>query len=206
MPETDVSDRLIADRLKAKLGNALIGRRIVVLEETTSTNDIVFLMAQEDSSEGLVVLAEHQTAGRGQRGNRWESSAYKGLWFSVLLRPKIELAESVRLTAWAAQTVADTIASEFSLPASIKAPNDVIINDRKVAGVLVEMKAQPRAPHLAIAGLGINLNQATEDFPDELKFRATSLALCLGRLINRNKFAVALLQNLDRTYAALLKS
>ena len=148
----------------------------------------------------MVVFAEHQTAGRGQRGNRWESAAGKGLWFSILLRPEIQLSDSGRLTIWAIEAISDVIRIEFGLEPAIKLPNDVQLNGHKVAGVLVEMRAQNNAPHLAVVGIGINVNQCRDDFPAELQDRAISLAMALGRQVDRQNFAVALLRNLDLTY------
>ena len=194
---------LIAEQLQTDLASGVIGREVIVLDQAGSTNDAILQIANSNSKEGLVVFAEHQTAGRGQRGNRWESAAGKGLWFSILLRPRIDLASSPQLTAWAAQAVSDAIQSEFSLRPAIKPPNDVQIDGGKVAGVLVEMKAQQNAPHLAIAGIGVNVNQSREDFPKEVQTRAISLAMALGKQINRQSFAVALLRKLDRTYREL---
>ena len=193
-------DGLVAEELQADLASGVIGREIIVLEQTGSTNDAILQIANANSKEGLVVFAEHQTAGRGQRGNRWESAAGKGLWFSILLRPKIDLASSPQLTAWAAEAVSGAIQNEFSLTPTIKPPNDVQIEGRKIAGVLVEMRAQEKAAHLAIAGFGVNVNQSREDFPKELQSRAISLAMALGKQIDRQSFAVALLRKLDRTY------
>jgi BirA family transcriptional regulator, biotin operon repressor / biotin---[acetyl-CoA-carboxylase] ligase len=193
-------DRLVAGELQAGIGTAVIGREIIVLEQTGSTNDAILQIATANSREGLVVFAEHQTAGRGQRGNRWESEAGKGLWFSILLRPRIDLASSPRLTAWAAEAISGSIQTEFSLTPTIKLPNDVQVDGRKVAGVLVEMRAQEKAAHLAIAGIGVNVNQS--DFPEELRDKAISLAIALGRQVDRQKFAITLLRNLDRTYRA----
>lgn len=204
MSAVDILDRLIAAELQAQLGGLVIGREIVVLETTRSTNDSILQMTSRETNEGLVIFAEHQTAGRGQRGNRWESAGHKGLWFSILLRPNIVIDQSARLTAWLAQTVASTIENELSLSPIIKSPNDVHVNGRKVAGVLVEMRAQEKAPHFAIAGVGINVNQSPEDFSDELRSRATSLAMALDRPVNRQEFAIALLRNLDRSYRELL--
>ena len=193
-------DGLVAEELQADLASGVIGREIIVLEQTGSTNDAILQTANANSKEGLVVFAEHQTAGRGQRGNRWESAAGKGLWFSILLRPKIDLASSPKLTAWAAEAVSGAIQNEFSLTPTIKPPNDVQIDGRKIAGVLVEMRAQEKAAHLAIAGIGVNVNQSREDFPKELQSRAISLAMALGKQIDRQSLAVALLRKLDRTY------
>jgi BirA family biotin operon repressor/biotin-[acetyl-CoA-carboxylase] ligase len=193
-------DRLLADEMRAALGSVLIGREIIVLDQTGSTNDAIVQIATPHSSEGLVLFAEHQTAGRGQRGNRWESAAAKGLWFSILLRPGIEINRSPLLTAWAAETISQAIENEFSLKTTIKLPNDVQIDGRKVAGVLVEMRAHKKAPHSAVVGIGINVNQALEDFPQELQSRAISLAIAQGRQVDRQNFAIALLRDLDRSY------
>jgi BirA family biotin operon repressor/biotin-[acetyl-CoA-carboxylase] ligase len=191
-------DRLRADKLR---GGVIIGREVIVLEEAASTNDVVLQMASGDWPEGLCVFAEHQTAGRGQRGNTWESAARKGLWFSILLRPKIDVKDSARMATWAASIVAATIQHEFHLAAAIKAPNDVYIGEHKVAGVLVEMRAQPRAPHIAILGIGVNVNHAPGDFSEKLRARASSLAILRRGRLDRQLLAVELLRNLDRTYA-----
>src|SRR6266566_5000074 len=125
MFQAEMSDRLIADELQACFASATIGRQIILLEQTSSTNDAILQVATTNSNEGLVLFAEHQTAGRGQRGNRWESAAGKGLWFSILLRPEIDLASSPRLTAWAAEAISSAIQNEFPLSPRIKPPNDV---------------------------------------------------------------------------------
>jgi BirA family biotin operon repressor/biotin-[acetyl-CoA-carboxylase] ligase len=200
MFQAEMSDRLIADELQAHSARATIGRQIIVLEQTSSTNDAILQVATANSNQGLVLFAEHQTAGRGQRGNRWESAAGKGLWFSILLRPKIQINDSGQLTIWAIETISDVIRIEFSLEPAIKLPNDVQLSGRKVAGVLVEMRAQEKAPHLAVVGIGVNVNQSMEDFPPELQNRAISLGMALHRPVDRRQFAVAVLRNLDRTY------
>ena len=194
------SDALSADKLRADVDPAIVGREIVVVDETTSTNDSVLERTSPSTPEGLVVFAERQTAGRGQRSNSWESAAGKGLWFSFLLRPKIDIRASAQLAEWAARTVAGTISKEFALAATVKLPNDVIVAGKKIAGALVEMRAQKNAPHIAIIGIGVNIIHQPEDFSEELRPRAISLAMALDREIDRHQFAVALLRNLDRTY------
>jgi BirA family biotin operon repressor/biotin-[acetyl-CoA-carboxylase] ligase len=193
-------DALSADKLRVDLDSAIIGRDIVVVDETTSTNDSVLERTSPTTPEGLVVFAERQTAGRGQRNNSWESAAGKGLWSSILLRPKIDIGASPQLAEWAARTVADTISKEFAFQATVKLPNDVVIAEKKIAGVLVEMRAQKNAPHIAIVGIGINVNHRAEDFSEQLRARATSLAIMLDREVDRHRLAIALLQNLDRSY------
>jgi BirA family biotin operon repressor/biotin-[acetyl-CoA-carboxylase] ligase len=194
------ADRLSAAKLRAGLGHCTIGREIIVLDETTSTNDVVLQMAYEGASEGVVVFAEHQTAGRGQRGNAWESSAGKGLLCSILLRPNVAVHDSARLVDWAVKGIAWTIESACFCTATIKPPNDIYIDGRKVAGVLVEMRAQLGAPYLAVVGIGVNVNQTLDDFPEEIRERAISLAIVLGGPIERNTLAIALLRNLDQWY------
>ena len=193
-------DRLRAENLR---GGVIIGREVIVLEETESTNEVVRQMIGGDSPEGLCVFAEQQTAGRGQRGNKWESASNRGLWFSILLRPKIDIKDSARLTTSAGDAIARTIADEFDLPATVKSPNDVYIGERKVAGVLVEMRAQSAAPHAAIVGIGLNVNHAPSDFSEELRERATSLAILRHERLDRHRVALTLLRTLDRTYAEL---
>jgi BirA family biotin operon repressor/biotin-[acetyl-CoA-carboxylase] ligase len=210
MSPVEKLDRLNADQLQAALPSAVIGRKIVVLEQTSSTNDAILQVASPQRAavssppslvdEGLVLFAERQTAGRGQHGNRWESTAGKGLWFSILLRPEIQLIDSGRLTIWAIETVSNVIRSEFALEPAIKLPNDVQLSGRKVAGVLVEMRAQDKAPHLAVVGIGINVNQSRDDFPVELKDTTISLGMALGREIDRQNLAATLLRKLDLTY------
>ncbi len=193
-----MAEQLVAEKLQAGIGSSVIGREIIILEQADSTNDAILQVANTNPRAGLIVFAEHQTAGRGQRGNRWESAASKGLWFSILLRPEIDLASSPRLTAWAAEAISGAIQNEFSLTPTIKLPNDVEINGRKVAGVLVEMRAQQKAAHLAIVGIGVNVNQP--DFSEELQDKAISLAMALGKHVDRQSFAISLLRELDRTY------
>jgi BirA family biotin operon repressor/biotin-[acetyl-CoA-carboxylase] ligase len=204
MPTVEKLDPLVADQLQAALPGAIVGREIIVLEQTDSTNDAILRIASTDGlpsiPEGLVVFAEHQTEGRGQRGNRWESAAGKGLWFSVLLRPEIQLSESGQLTIWTIEAISDVIRIELGLEPAIKLPNDVQLNGQKVAGVLVEMRAQDKAPHVAVVGIGINVNQSRDDFPVQLQNQAISLAMALGLKVDRQNFAVALLRQLDVTY------
>src|SRR5260370_5450858 len=200
MFRADMLDRLVGDELRGHFHRATIGRQIIVLEQTNSTNDAILQVVTANSDEGLVLFAEHQTAGRGQRGNRWESAAGKGLWFSILLRPDIQIKDSGWLTIWAIEAVSGVIRTEFSLEPAIKLPNDIQLYGRKVAGALVEMRAREKAPHVAIVVIGINVNQSVDDFPPELQNRAISLAIALHRPVDRAQFAVAVLRYLDQTY------
>jgi BirA family transcriptional regulator, biotin operon repressor / biotin---[acetyl-CoA-carboxylase] ligase len=193
-----VSDRLIATELQAALEGCRIGNEIVVVEETDSTNDLVWKAVERGVPEGFVVFAERQRKGRGQYGRRWESAPYLGLWFSVLLRPGLTLAESPKLTVLLAEAVAATIADETGCAPTIKWPNDIYVAGRKVAGVLVEGRVASGGNYVAVAGIGINVNQWMEDFPEELRETAGSLAMATEKKISRTRFAAALLRALDR--------
>jgi BirA family transcriptional regulator, biotin operon repressor / biotin---[acetyl-CoA-carboxylase] ligase len=206
MSEADRSDRLVADELRAALQGNSVGNQIVVVEEASSTNDLVWGAAQRGAAEGFVVFAERQTAGRGQYGRRWESAPYQGLWFSVLLRPAITLSESPRLTSLLAGVVAATIIEETGCAASIKAPNDIYVGHLKVAGVLVEGRTGSDKSYVAVAGIGVNVNQALEDFPAELRATAGSLRMAAGRPIERNHFAIALLRRMETDYRAFTRA
>ena len=192
-------DRLVAAKLREALGKSVVGCRIIVLESTGSTNEFLRRMLSPQLPEGFIVFAEHQSAGRGQRGNRWASAPHLGLWFSVLLRPRIPLTVSVSLTNWASRAIMTTIQCKTGLAAMIKPPNDVFVGDRKVAGVLVETKAGAGVAFDAIIGIGVNMNQTADDFPLELRSRAGSLAMALGQQLSRTDFAIALLLELERT-------
>ena len=201
---SEPSDRLIATELRAGLAGCRVGNEIVVVEETASTNDLVWEAAERGAAAGFVVFAERQTKGRGQYGRRWESAPYQGLWFSILLRPAMTLRESPRLTSLLAELVAATIAEATGCTPTIKPPNDIYISGRKVAGVLVEGRTSSDGGYVAVAGIGINVKQTINDFPEELRATAGSLAMASARRTDRVKLAIAVLRNLDGTQACSL--
>jgi BirA family transcriptional regulator, biotin operon repressor / biotin---[acetyl-CoA-carboxylase] ligase len=203
MGALELPDALDAAALQSALVDAHIGQRILVFGEVVSTNDVAWELAQEGAESGLVVLAERQTAGRGQRGRHWESAPALGLWGSILLRPDLTPSESASLTSWAAGAIAATIAEECGIAAIIKPPNDVYVGPAKVAGVLVEMRVEQNGAYAAIAGLGVNINQRAEDFSPEIRAQAGSLATAVGHPVDRRHFAIALLRKLDRSYCEL---
>ena len=198
MSETDGADRLVADELRTALGGSGVQKRIVVVDEAGSTNDLAWEAADRGAAEGFIVFAERQTAGRGQYGRRWESAAGKGLWFSVLLRPAITLRESPQLTSQLASIVAATIEEEIGCATSVKPPNDIYVAGRKVAGILVEGRTASDGSYVAVAGIGVNVNQVLDDFPEELRATAGSLAIAAGKKIARSELAIALLRNLEK--------
>lgn len=206
MSGPESSDRLVAADLRAGLGECRLGNQLVVVDETPSTNDLAWEAEARGAPEGFVVFTERQTAGRGQYGRRWESAPYQGLWFSVLLRPHLTLNESPQLTALLAIVTAATIIEETGCVASIKSPNDIYVDGRKIAGVLVEGRTASDKSYVAVAGIGVNVNQTLEDFPVELQTTAGSLRLTTGHPLSRGALAIALLRKLETGYRALTRA
>src|SRR2546423_8841973 len=133
-------DVLHADDLIARLGKTkVIGRDVRVFHETTSTNDVVEKLARDGIKEGTVVFAESQTKGRGRLGRKWLSPANKGLWFSILLRPVLRPQDATQLTVASAAALRRAIQKQTDLKPQIKWPNDILLDGRKVAGILTEM-------------------------------------------------------------------
>ncbi|MCX7826113.1 MAG: biotin--[acetyl-CoA-carboxylase] ligase [Verrucomicrobiae bacterium] len=195
-------DKLLAEDIKLQLGETVIGREVLVYDKTTSTNDVAEKLGLDGAPEGVVVFAETQTRGRGRMGRPWASPRAKGLWFSVLLRPKLPMRALARLPIAASVAVAHTIRERTGLHAEIKWPNDILIGGRKCAGILAEMQAELDALKFVVLGIGLDVNCDAGDFPPEVREIATSLRIESGRddAINRSEMAVALLRELDLAY------
>ncbi len=193
-------DLLHADDLLSRLGmTRVIGRDIQVFQETTSTNDIVEKLAHDGVKEGVVVFAESQTKGRGRLGRKWMSPARKGLWFSLLLRPKLRPQAVTQLTIASATALARAIHSQTGLMLEIRWPNDLLLHGKKVAGILTEMSGELDAVRHVIVGIGADVN--VEEFPAELRKLATSLRIETGERWDRAELAAEILRELDHDYA-----
>lgn len=183
-----------------------IASKIIVKEETGSTNDDVWSLAGKGAQEGTVVIAESQIAGKGRRGRQWASPAGVNLYLSVLLRPPLLPAEASLLTLVAAVQLCETLCELFSsLRPQIKWPNDILLNGQKTAGILAEIHAEQESIHFLVLGMGVNLNMTKEMFPSDILYPATSVAIALGRKVNRVSFARRLLEKLDMGYDELLR-
>lgn len=150
--------------------------------------------------EGAVVFAESQTKGRGRLGRKWMSPANKGLWFSVLLRPDLRPQQTTQLTVAAATALARAIESETGIRPEIKWPNDILIQRRKIAGILTELNAELDHVKYIILGIGVDVNLTETEFPAEIRAVATSLRAESGKEISRPALAVEMLRELDRDY------
>jgi BirA family biotin operon repressor/biotin-[acetyl-CoA-carboxylase] ligase len=195
-------DLLHADDLLSRLGETkTVGRDIRVFEETTSTNDVAEKLARDGVKEGVTVFAEAQTRGRGRLGRKWLSPKGKGLWFSVLLRPKLRPEAATQLNIATATALARAIRSQADLRAEIKWPNDILVRGRKVAGILTELSAELDTVRHVVVGIGVDVNLGPSDFPSTLVGLATSLRMELGRPLDRAALAAAILRELDQDYA-----
>ncbi len=188
--------RLCPDQIEWRLETRTIGRRIAVWDRVTSTNDVAFRASGSKANDGFVALAEEQTAGRGRRGGVWSAERGTSILMSVLLFPKHPLDDPFWLTALAAVAVARGVdlALGGTHVARIKWPNDIRVNERKVAGILVERR------DATVLGIGLNVNQSAESWPIDLAERATSLRVISGRFGDRSRIVRALIGTLDDYY------
>jgi len=166
-----------------------------------STQALARAWAQEGAPEGAVVLADYQTAGRGQRGRHWTAPAGAALLFSVILRPRLPVARWPEIPLAAGCAVAESLEALSQLSVTLKWPNDVLVADGKLAGILAEGVAT--SPSLVILGIGVNVSQQETDWPPNLAGRVRSLA-GLGVSVPREELLPALLAHLDSWYGVLL--
>lgn len=199
------SDLLLPEAIHRAYRPTLLRGEIVHRDSIDSTNLLAAELARGGAEEGTTVLAEQQTAGRGRLGRSWVSPARLNLYCSVVLRPAIPPLEVPRLTLVAGVAVAEAILSTAAVPARIKWPNDVLIDGRKVAGVLTELEAEADRVRFVVVGIGVNLNATAGDFPPELRDKATSLALASGAPVDRVAFTARLLSALDGAYELFLR-
>jgi len=202
----EAPDLLIPAEIRAGLNSDRIGRRLVCCRETGSTNEDAFRLAEEEAEEGTVVIAEAQRRGKGRLGRHWESPAGVNLYCSVILRPHILPAKAAQLTFLSVVAAARAIETITSLRPSIKWPNDLLLNGKKVAGLLNEMSAETEKVNFIVLGIGVNINMELAQFPKDLRHPATSLFLETGRPVCRLDFVRALLEALDTLYDTYLQN
>jgi BirA family biotin operon repressor/biotin-[acetyl-CoA-carboxylase] ligase len=172
----------------------------IYLDTVDSTNNEVKRRADRGAPHGLAVVAGEQTAGRGRLGRSFQSPCGKGLYLTVLLRPALSPAQVTGLTAWTAVAVCDAVQAAFALRPRIKWTNDIILDGKKLCGILVETKAEGERLAYAAVGIGINANQTPEDFDPQVRPVAGSLAMALGRSVEPAGLVPYVLQALGRMY------
>jgi BirA family biotin operon repressor/biotin-[acetyl-CoA-carboxylase] ligase len=198
-----VPDVLTPDLLRKRLKGNLFGKRILHFFKTDSTNRVAMELGYAAEPEGTVVMAEAQTAGRGRSGRLWHSERGTGLYFTVLLRPRLSPAQAPLLTMLAGISAYNAIEAQTGLVTELKWPNDLWLNGKKLGGILTEMHAEPNAVRFVIVGIGINVNQ--EKFPAELSSIATSLRKESGRMTYRLELLARLLMQFESDYNRFLR-
>lgn len=173
-------DKLSVTEIEAGLRTQRFGRPVEAHEAIGSTNERAKELARQGAPEGLLVTAEQQTAGKGRLGRPWQTPAGRALALSLLLRPPIPPTLAPRLTLVAAVAVAEAVRAETGLPVGIKWPNDLQIGGKKLCGILTEMEAEIEQVRFVVLGIGLNVNQAEEEFPPDLRETATSMRMAVA--------------------------
>jgi BirA family biotin operon repressor/biotin-[acetyl-CoA-carboxylase] ligase len=196
--------RLAADKIKENLRTNIIGREVITLDRAVSTMDIAKEMLKEGTAaEGTTIFVEEQARGRGRTGKGWFCRKGKGLLLTVVLRPVIQQKQSYLLMVFTTVAIVNTIRDMFKLPVEIDWPNDLVINKKKLGGIIVETQNHTGKSSDYIVGIGINVNLKKHELPEDIDQPATSLTIEKGSFIDRIRFARALLQNLDSWYLIL---
>lgn len=199
------ADLLTAEEVCPGLATERFGKKdYFYYREIDSTNNRARILASEGYPEGTVVVAEMQTAGRGRRGRTWHSPLNQGIYVSVILRPALPLKEISRISLIIAVAVAETIASELSLEPRIKWPNDILIDNKKIAGILSEAVTDMDGIEYVVAGIGLNVKNRVQDFPDDFRSAATSALAENAGPASRVKVLQGLLLHLEQHYQQLL--
>jgi BirA family biotin operon repressor/biotin-[acetyl-CoA-carboxylase] ligase len=196
-------DGLSVEVIRAGLGTRFIGQNVVYLPQMGSTNDEARRLAEEGAPEGTLVIADHQTAGRGRLSRRWEAPPGCCLLMSLLFRPELAPHQAQRLTMVCGLALVDTIESKTGLRADLKWPNDVVINGAKVAGMLTEIALSGSRLDYVVTGIGLNVNLDPARLPGDLLMPATSLSQVLGQPVARLPLLQACLRAVERRYLAL---
>ncbi len=199
-------DRYDAERLRAALSSRIFGRVLQYSDRVGSTNDVILDLAGRGTPHGTVCLADEQSAGRGRRGYGWFSPPGCGIWASVLLRPRLSAALTPPLTLCTAAAVARVLEAAAGVTVKIKWPNDLLIRDRKVAGILAETRVVAGDEPVIVVGMGINVNHTRDLFPDEISGSATSLRIESGGPVAREDLFLAILSSFETAYGDYLAS
>jgi BirA family transcriptional regulator, biotin operon repressor / biotin---[acetyl-CoA-carboxylase] ligase len=198
-------EKVTADEVRLGLTTNFIGRNIHYVESVESTQKIAHRLASEDAPEGTVILAEEQLSGRGRMARKWHSPKYTGIWMSMIIRPNIPLSNAPQLTLLSAVAIVQAIEEMTDLIPEIKWPNDILINGKKVTGILTELQAEADRIHSIIIGIGINVNQKKEDFPLELQEIATSLFIENRETVSRAELIRSIFKHFERLYTLYLE-
>ena len=196
-------DLLRKGELSGPLSGCRVGGSLLCLDTIDSTNNECKRRAMEGAPDGLVILAEEQTGGRGRLGRSFQSPRGRGLYLSALMRPQLPPEQVADFTAWVAVAVCDGIENACGARPQIKWTNDIVLGGKKLCGILTELglESESGALQYLVTGIGVNVSHRPEDFDPEVRSMAVSLSMHLGRPVRRVELAVQIIRALDRMYA-----
>lgn len=191
-------DLLNKSELSSLIKTSNLGKNIIYFDEIDSTNIKAKELAQKNIKDGSIIIAEKQNLGSGRFNRKW-SSPNGGLWFTLVLRPTLPPNEAPKITQIAAASIYKTLA-DMNIEVSIKWPNDIILNNKKICGILAEMKCDMDSVHYLTLGIGMNINIDEDDFDEATKSIATSLKIQFNKTFNRSQLLAAFLQHFEILY------
>ncbi|KEH99340.1 biotin--[acetyl-CoA-carboxylase] ligase [Clostridium massiliodielmoense] len=198
-------DLLTFEEVNPYLKTNYIGKDIRYYNTIDSSNTKAKELGAAGAKEGTVVISEEQTGGRGRLGRTWVSPKFKGIWMSIILRPDIEPMEASKITQIGAASVCISI-NELGLKSAIKWPNDIVLNSKKVCGILTEMSGELNKINYIVMGIGINVNIESDDFPGDIKNIATSIKIEGGSKVKRKELVGKVFNNFEILYDEFIKS
>lgn len=194
----ETPDLMSRSELESRIRGTWLGKKIYYYEETGSTNTQIKRLAEEEAPHGTVVMADKQTAGKGRRGRGWESPGGKNIFFSILLRPAFAPEQASMLTLIMAMAVAEGVEHVCRVKAKIKWPNDIVVDGKKICGILTELTMETDYIQYVVIGTGVNVNQ--DDIPESIKDTATSLLLLSGKKTARAPLLSEILYIFEEKY------
>jgi BirA family biotin operon repressor/biotin-[acetyl-CoA-carboxylase] ligase len=201
----DVPDLIIPEEVIPSLTTQSFGRAYYHFHQLGSTNDHALILAVQGAPHGSLVVAEEQTKGRGRLRRPWISNARHGVYMSILLRESLPISDAHQSTLLAAISLARVLDDRYHLKASVKWPNDVLIENRKIAGILTEMQSDQDVIRFLVVGIGINVNHEPEELQGPFRYPATSLAIEIGKEVRRQELLAIFLNQFEEDYERLLR-
>ena len=201
---TRVTARLRPEELAEQFRDCRIGRELLCFDTIDSTNNELKRRAVSGTVDGTVILADQQTGGRGRRGRSFVSPAGKGLYLSAALRPRCPLSEISTLTAWTAVALCDAVEAACGVRPGIKWPNDIVVDGKKVCGILTEMSMEQAYIHHIVIGVGINVRR--QEFPKEIRDRAAAIEEQCGFRISRSQLIADIMEAFEEDYEIFLQT
>lgn len=198
-------DKVSKNTLQWGLETEWLGQHLHHYPQVESTQDIVHQFAKQGKPHGTVVIADEQVKGKGRMAREWSSPEGKGIWMSFLLRPLLPPVQAPQLTLLTATVLAQVIAEESDLCPRIKWPNDILVNHKKVSGILTEMQAEQDRIQYVVLGIGINVNQNEKDIPTSLAHKASSLKMESDKEWDIQRTIQAILRSFETTYDTFIE-